>query len=166
MHFVSDEEKEKLIEDYVEIITAMAFKRVEDAEAAIREEQEDTKTAENTGLTTRESQKNLHEKRVAIGDSVSNIASSDDGEDREDVVDEETEQGKLSEDDEPGGVMRTISETVQQRIERFLEKQMKIDEVSKLGWEDAANKFQEEIRSPEYPNWRLRQSLNRERIMM
>jgi len=39
---------------------------------------------------------------VAIGDSLSDIASSGDGEDGEDENDEETEQGNLSEDDEPG----------------------------------------------------------------
>jgi len=35
-HFLSNEEKEKLIEDYVERETAGARKRVEDTEAAIR----------------------------------------------------------------------------------------------------------------------------------
>ena len=36
MHFLSNEEKEKWIEDYVERETAGARKQVEDAEAAIR----------------------------------------------------------------------------------------------------------------------------------
>jgi len=80
---------------------------------------------------------------VAIGDSLSNLASSDDGEDGEDEDDEETEQGKLSEDDKPGWVMGTITKTVQQRMERFRQKQMKFDELTQPGWEDAADYFRE-----------------------
>jgi hypothetical protein len=38
---------------------------------------------------------------AALRDTLSDLASSDDGEDGEDE-DDETEQGKLSEDDEPG----------------------------------------------------------------
>ena len=49
---------------------------------------------------------------VAIGESLSDLAGSDDGADEEDEDDEETEQGKLSEDDEPGWVMGTITNTV------------------------------------------------------
>jgi len=64
---------------------------------------------------------------VAIRDSLSDLASSDDGEDGEDEDDEETELGKLSEDDEPGWVMGTITETVEQRMERFRPTQMKLD---------------------------------------
>jgi len=78
---------------------------------------------------------------VAIGDSLSDLASSDEGEDGEDEDDEETEQGKLSEDEEPGWVMGTITKTVQQRIGRFRQKQMKLDELTQPGWEDAADYF-------------------------
>jgi hypothetical protein len=49
---------------------------------------------------------------VAIGNSLSDLASSNEGEEVEDEDDEETEQGKLSEDDEPGSVMGTISKMV------------------------------------------------------
>jgi hypothetical protein len=56
---------------------------------------------------------------VAIRDSLSDLVSSDDGEDGEDVNDEETEQGKLREDDEPGWVMGIMSKTVLQHMERF-----------------------------------------------
>ena len=46
----------------------------------------------------------------AIGDSLSDLASSSGGEDRDDKeVDEHTELGRFSEDDEPGGVIDTIS---------------------------------------------------------
>jgi hypothetical protein len=49
---------------------------------------------------------------VAIGESLSDLARSDDGEDGEDDDDEETDQVKLSDDDEPGWVMGTIAKTV------------------------------------------------------
>jgi len=91
---------------------------------------------------------------VAIGDSLSDLASSDDGEDREDEDDEETEQGKLSEDDEPGWLMGTITKAVQQRMERFRPKQMKLDELTQPGWEDAADYFRE--RDMKYATFELR----------
>ena len=46
--------------------------------------------------------KTFEEMLVAIGDSLNDLASSDDGEDGENEDDAETEQGKLSEDDERG----------------------------------------------------------------
>jgi len=49
--------------------------------------------------------------------------------------------GKLSEDDEPGWVMGTFTKTVQQNMERFRQKQMKLDKLTRLGWEDAADYF-------------------------
>jgi len=87
MHILCNKEKETWIKDYVERETAVARKRVEDAEAAIRQEQEDTGTAENVGLTTREPKKTLKENMMAIEDSMSNHASSDnctDGEPKDD----------------------------------------------------------------------------------
>jgi hypothetical protein len=54
-----------------------------------------------TGLTSREHENSFEEMLVAIGDSLSNLASSDDGENGEGEDDEETEQGKLSKDDKP-----------------------------------------------------------------
>jgi len=142
-HFLSNEEKEKWIEDYVERETAGARKRVEDAEAAFQQEQDDMTQAEIAGLTSREPEKTLEEMLVAIGDSLSDPASSNDGEDGEEEDDEETEQGNLSEDDEPGWVMGTITTTVQQRMERFRQQQMKLDELTQPGWEDAAHYFLE-----------------------
>ena len=141
-HFLSNEEREKWIEDYVERETAGARKRVEDAEAAVQQEQDDMVHTEIAGLTSREPEKTFEEMMAAIGDSLSDLASSDDGEDGEDE-DEETEQGKLSEDDEPGWVMGTITKTVQQRMESFRQKQMKLDELTQPGWEDAADYFRE-----------------------
>jgi len=80
---------------------------------------------------------------VAIGASLSDIVSSDDGEDGEDEYDQETEQGKLSEDDEPGWVMGTITKTVQLRMERYRQWKMKFDELTQPGWEDEADYFGE-----------------------
>jgi hypothetical protein len=99
--------------------------------------------AEIAGLTARETEKMFEEILAAIGDSLSNLASSDDGEDGEDEDDEATEQGKLSEDDKPGWVMRTMTKTVQQRMERFWQTQMKLDELTQLGWEAAPDYFRE-----------------------
>jgi len=127
----------------VERETAGARKRVEDAEAAVQQEQNDMTQAEIAGLTSTELEKTFEDMLVAIGDSLSDLASSDDGQDEEEEADEETEQGNLSEDDEPGWVMGTITKTVQQRMERFWQKQMKIDELTQPGWEDAADYFRE-----------------------
>jgi len=70
------------------------------------------KHAEIAGLTYREPELTFEEMLVALGDSLSDLASSDDGEDGEDEDEEETEQGKLGEDDEPGWVMGKITKTV------------------------------------------------------
>jgi len=99
--------------------------------------------AEIAAWTSREPEKNLEEMLVAIRDSLSDLASSDDGEDGEEEDDEETEQGNLSEDDEPSWVMGTITKMVQQRIERSRQKQMKIDELTQPGWEDSVDYFRE-----------------------
>jgi len=64
---------------------------------------------------------------VTIRDSLSDLATSNGGEDGEDVDDEEIEQGNLSEDDKPSLVMGTISKAVQQHIERFRQSKMKLD---------------------------------------
>jgi hypothetical protein len=86
-HCLSNNEKEKWIEDYVARGTTGVRKQVEDGEAAIRQEQEDTEAAENTGLAITEAEKTVHEKMVVTGDRLSDIANSDDGEDLEDTDD-------------------------------------------------------------------------------
>jgi len=142
-HILSNEEKEKWIEDYVERKTAGARQQVKDAEAAVQQEQDDMMHAEIAGLTSREPEKSFEEMLLPIGDSLSDLGSSEDVEDGEDEADEETEQGKLSDDDEPGWVMGTITKTVQQHMESFRQKQMKLDELTQPGWEDAADYFRE-----------------------
>jgi len=83
---------------------------------------------------------------VAISESPSDLESSDDGEDGDVEDDEETEQGKMSKDHEPGWVMFTITKTVQHRLWKFLQNQMKPDELTQPGWEDTANYFPERDR--------------------
>jgi len=134
-HFLSDKPKEKCIEDYVERETAAARKRVEDAETAIQQEQDDMRNAEKAGLTTTKPETKFEEMFNAIDDSLSDHASSDDGEDGEDKDNDDKDPagGKLSEDDEPGWVMSTISNTVQHRMECFQQQQMKLNELTQAG---------------------------------
>jgi hypothetical protein len=112
MHILSNEDKGKWIEHFIERETSGARKRVEDAEAAVGQEQDDMTDAELAGLTSRVPEKRFEKMLAAIGDSLSDLSSSDDGEDSEDEDDEETEQRKLSEYDEPGWVMGTMTKTV------------------------------------------------------
>ena len=83
--------------------TAVPSKRVQDAETAIMQELKDMTTAESVGATTRNAETTFEEMLNAIRDSLSNLACSNneqDGEDKDD--DDNTELGKLSDDDEPG----------------------------------------------------------------
>jgi len=105
--------KEKWMEDYNERETAGARKRVEDAEAAVQQEQQDMKNAENAALMNRVPKKSLQEMMVAVRENLSDSACSDDGEVGEDTDDEETEQHKLSEDGKPGWVMGADSKSVE-----------------------------------------------------
>jgi hypothetical protein len=57
--------------------------------------------AEIARMTSTELKQAFEEMLLAIGESVSDLASSDDAEDGEDEHDEETEQCKLRKDDEP-----------------------------------------------------------------
>jgi len=110
-HSFSNEDKENWIDDYVERETARATKWVEEAEAAVQQEQQDMNNAKSTGLTNREPEISFEEMMVAIGDSLGDLVTSDDGEDGKDE-DEETEQGKPSEDEQHGWVMGKINKTV------------------------------------------------------
>jgi len=123
----------------------VARKRVEDAETAIKQGQDDMRNAEKAGLTTTKPETTFEEMLNAIGDSLSDLARSDDEDDGEDEDDKEEDPagGKLREDDEPGWVMGTISKTVQYRMECFRRKQMKLDKLTQCGWGDAADYFRE-----------------------
>ena len=91
------------------------------------------------GLTNREPEQTFEEIMFVIGDNLSDLVSSDDAEHGEDHDNEETEQGKLSEDDIPSWGMGTITKTVPQCLERFWQKQTTLDELTQLEWEDAAD---------------------------
>jgi len=121
--------------------TAVARKRVEDAETVIEQEQDDMRNAETAGLTTTKPGTTFEEMLNAIGDSLSDLATSENGEDGEDEDDDETDPagGKLSKDDEPGWVMGTISKMVQYRMEHYRQKQMMLHELMQPGWGDAAD---------------------------
>ena len=123
--------------------TAVRRKRVDDAETAIKQEQEDMRNAEKAGLMTTKPGTTFEEMLNPIGDSLSHLASSNNGEDGEDKDDDEEDPAgdKLSEDDKLGWVMGTISGTVQYRMECFRHKQMMLNEMTQLGWGDAANYF-------------------------
>ena len=119
----------------------MARKQVEDAESAIMQELKDMTTTKNRGATTGNPKTTFQEMLHAIGDSLSDLPSSDTNQDGEDEEDDEEvrDHGKQSDDDEPGWVMGTISKTVKHHRECFRQRQMRLDKLTKPGWEDAAN---------------------------
>jgi hypothetical protein len=83
----------------------------------------------------------FEEMLTANGHSLSDLVSSDvrqDGEDEEDN-DEDTELSKLSDDNECGWGMGTITKTVQHHIVIFRHNQMRLDKSTQPGWGDTAN---------------------------
>jgi len=96
------------------------------------QEQEHMGNVENGQSTTTKPKMTFEDMLNAVGDSLSDLASSEDDEDGEDedVDEEDIGHGKLSEDDKPGWVMGTISKTVQHRIQRFRQKQMRLDRLT------------------------------------
>ena len=93
------------------------------------------RNAEEAGLTTRKHENAFEEIMNAVGDSISDLASSDNEENGEDEADdkEDTELGKLSEDDKPSWVMGAISKTVQQHMESIWQKQRKLSKLMQKG---------------------------------
>jgi len=144
-HFLMNQHKVKWIEDYVDRETIVATKPVQDAVTAIMQEKEHIRNVEKAWLTTTKPETTFEEMLIGIGDSLSDLASSEDqgdGED-EDDDDEDTELGNLSEDDEHGWVMGTISKMVPHRTESFQQTQMRLDKLTQQGWGDAAHYFRE-----------------------
>jgi len=135
MHFLSNKVKEKWIEDFVDGETAVARKGVQDAETAIMQEQEQMRNVENALSTTTKPERTFKEMLNDIGESLSDLASSEDEEDGEDIDDneEDTEPGMLSDDDEPGWVMGTVSKMVRHHMESFRQKQIRLDELTQRG---------------------------------
>jgi len=144
-HCLSNEENEKWIEDYFDRETAVARKRVQDAETAIMQQQKHMTNVEKARSTTTKPETTCDEMSNAIGDSLSDLTSSEDDEDGHDEDDDEedTELGNLSDDDEPGWVMGTIPKTVQHLMESFRQKQMRLDQLTQRGLGDAACYFRE-----------------------
>jgi len=108
---------------------------VQDPEIAMMQELKDMTTAGSEGATTKKLQTTFEQMFNRIRDSLSNLASSHDEQDMLDEEDDEedTELGMLSDDDECGWVMGTISKTVQHRIESVPEKQMRLDKLTRPG---------------------------------
>jgi len=129
MHFLSNEEREKWIEDDVERQTVVTRNRVQDAETASMQKQEPMGNVEKGRSTTTKPEITFDEVLNAIGDSLSDLASSGDEEDGEDEDDDEqdTGPGNLSEDNEPGWVIRTMSKAVHHRMESFRQKQIRLN---------------------------------------
>jgi hypothetical protein len=95
--------------------------------------------------TTTKPEITFEERLNAIGDSLSDLPSSEDEEDGEDEDDDEEDMGhgKLSKDGEPGWVMGKLSKMVQHRMEGFRQKQLRLDELKQPGWRNAADNFLE-----------------------
>jgi hypothetical protein len=93
MHFLRHKEKVKGIEDYVQRVTAVGRKRVEDAARAITQKQEEIRNAENTVATTREPNELIEEMINVFQDNLNILARSDDEEDGDDSDDEYTVPG-------------------------------------------------------------------------
>jgi len=111
--------------------TTVARNRVEDAETAIQQEQEDMRHADKVGLTATNPETTFEEMLNAIRDSMSHLANFEDGEDGadKDDDDDDPEPVEVSADDEPGWVMGTISKTVLHRMEHFQQKWINLDEL-------------------------------------
>jgi len=117
--FLSNKENEIWIHDYVDRETRLARKGVHAAGTAIMQEQDHKRNVEKGWCTTTKPGTTFGEMLKDIGEGLSDLANSKDEEDREDENDDEedTVLGKLSEDDQPGWVIGTISKTVQHRME-------------------------------------------------
>jgi len=79
------------IEDQVDTETAVARKLVEDAQSAIMQVQENMRNAGNVGLTTTKPTTTFEKMLNSVGESLSNLVSSEDGEDGEDEGNDEVD---------------------------------------------------------------------------
>jgi len=103
------------------------------------------RNAEKAGLTTTKPEKTFEEMLKAIGDSLSDLASSNDEEAGEDEDDNEDNHagGKLCEDIESSWVMGTICQRVQYLTGRFWQKEIKLGKLMQPGWGELADCFRE-----------------------
>jgi hypothetical protein len=137
------EEKERWIANYVERETLAARKRVEEAQAAVQRAQNKSEKSENELPAVVRQQQTFEEMLDAIGDSLSDVASSDDDLEEEEEEEDDDEDSVAEDEAEPGWVAGSIPQSVQERIDNHRQKQMKLDELTRSGWEDAANYFRE-----------------------
>jgi len=123
--------------------TAVARTLVKDAPTAIQQEQKDMTNADKAGLTTTNPETTFQEILNAIAKCLRDLAISDDGEEGEGEDDDEKdpELGNLSNNDEPGWVMGTISKTLQHQMKLFRQKQMNLDQLMQPGSRDTADYF-------------------------
>ena len=77
----------------------MLRKRVEDAETAIEQGQEDKRNVGNAGLIMGEPEETSEEMMAPVGYSLSNLATADDDVNGDDEDDQDTVLGMPSEDD-------------------------------------------------------------------
>ena len=102
------------------------------------------------GMRSTKSETKFEEILNAIHDSLSDLPSSDDGEDGDnnDWDEKDNNQqypplGRMSEDDQPCSVMGTISHTVEHEMEHLRINQMKSDKLPLQGWGDLHNYIHE-----------------------
>jgi hypothetical protein len=127
----------------------------------VLQEQEEMSHVEIAGLMKRDPEQTFETLMVPLGEILSDRGSSDYGEYGEDEEVEATEQGKMSKDDEPGWVMGTITRKIQQRTNRFQQKQTNIDELTNWDARIQLTASVEEMRSTDHPHCWLRLSFNR-----
>jgi hypothetical protein len=94
--------------------------------AAIRHEREDMVTSENMGLMSREQENMFSEMMLAFQVSLRDIPRSDNTGMRKRNNDE-TDRGKVSEDDQPGWVLGTRLNIFQPLMESFRQIQIKLE---------------------------------------
>jgi len=143
LQFLSNNEKGNCMADCMDWVTTVTRNRVENTVTAIKLEPEDMKNAGKTGLTTRKPGTTFRVMLGAIKDSLSDIGTFEDWEDGGDrcEVDDNTEQGKVSEDDKLGWVMVIMSKMVVHQMEHIGQKQMTPDNTMQPGCGDGANFF-------------------------
>jgi hypothetical protein len=142
-HCLSNGQKVKWIEDYLDRGTAMARMRDHHTVTLSMLDQDQMGNVEKGRSTTTKPEITFQEMLNAIGESLSDLTSTEDEQDGEVENDykEGTELGKLTEDNKPGWVICTITNTVLHRMQSFGPKQMTLNELTQLAWGDTAEYF-------------------------
>jgi hypothetical protein len=99
------------------------------------------RNAEKAGLTPREQEKIYGKMLNGIGDSLSDLATSDNEAEWKAEIDykEDIALGKLSNDDEAHYVLGTIATIVQQHMKSIRQNQMRHDELTQPEWREVAD---------------------------